>query len=268
MGRWYKEALQFLDSNFEGKKVALFVSAMYQGENPQNLPQRSAKIPKRSRRATPQSRTHHHGSFREKNEVRRPSHLRKPRPQPHRVVGAEFRRKTKQPKIGSANRRGTLKMEFPDTVYAAGMFLLAYVLLFVPLYRVVGFTTFLMPNSIILAFLISGLIVGVVFAKKLASHRLVSIGKILLLIAIAIVFFILASNVIDWTANKDIYQSTQWTAGQWSQEMVVMLYITMGLYTTMGLAIIGAGIYVGSILRKIKPSKQGVLLFENSVLWG
>jgi len=144
-------------------------------------------------------------------------------------------------------------MEFPDTVYAAAMFLLSYVLLFVPLYRVVGFTTFLMPNSIIIAFLISGLLVGVVFAKKLASHRLVSIGKILLLIAIAIVFFILASNVIDWTAYKEIYQATQWTAGQWSQEMVVMLYMTMGLYTTMGLAIIGAGIYVGSRLRKTKP---------------
>lgn len=33
MGKWYKEALQFLDSDFEGKKVAIFVSAMYNGEN-------------------------------------------------------------------------------------------------------------------------------------------------------------------------------------------------------------------------------------------
>ena len=141
-------------------------------------------------------------------------------------------------------------MEFSDTEYAAGMFLLSYVLLFVPLYRVAGFTTFLMPNSIIIAFLVSGIIVGTVFAKKLSSHRAVSIGKILLLISFAIVFFILASNVIDWTAYKEIYQSTTWTAGQWSQEMVVMLYLTMGLYNTMGLAIIGAGIYIGSRLRK------------------
>ena len=148
---------------------------------------------------------------------------------------------------------GPLKVEFPDTVYAATMFLLSYILLFAPLYRVVEFTTFLIPNSIIIAFLISGLLVGVVFAKKLVNHRLVSIGKILLLISIAIVFFILASNVIYWAAFKEIYQSTPWTAGQWSQEMVVMLYITMGLYTTMGLCIIGTGMYVESRLRKTKP---------------
>ncbi|MCW4029979.1 MAG: hypothetical protein NWE92_10090 [Candidatus Bathyarchaeota archaeon] len=38
MGKWYKEALQFLKSNFEDKNVALFVSAMYQGENPETYP--------------------------------------------------------------------------------------------------------------------------------------------------------------------------------------------------------------------------------------
>ena len=38
MGKWYKEALQFLKNNFEGKKIALFVSAMYQGENPKTYP--------------------------------------------------------------------------------------------------------------------------------------------------------------------------------------------------------------------------------------
>jgi hypothetical protein len=146
-------------------------------------------------------------------------------------------------------------MEFSDTVYAAGLFLLSYVLLFVPLYRVIGSTTFLMPNSIIIAFLISGLIVGVVFAKKLAVHRTISIGKIMLLIAIIVVFFIFTSNVIDWTAYKEIYHSTTWTAAQWSQEMVVMLYMTMGIYTTMGLAIIGAGIYIGSRIRKVTPLK-------------
>jgi len=38
MGKWYKEPLQFLKTNFEGKKVAVFVSAMYQGENPKTYP--------------------------------------------------------------------------------------------------------------------------------------------------------------------------------------------------------------------------------------
>ncbi len=38
MSKWYKEALQFLKSNFEGKNVALFVSAMYHGEDPKTYP--------------------------------------------------------------------------------------------------------------------------------------------------------------------------------------------------------------------------------------
>ncbi len=38
MGKWYKEALQFLKNNFEGKKIAIFVSAMYQGGTPENYP--------------------------------------------------------------------------------------------------------------------------------------------------------------------------------------------------------------------------------------
>lgn len=38
MGKWYKEALQFLKNNFEGKKIAIFVSAMYQGGNPKTYP--------------------------------------------------------------------------------------------------------------------------------------------------------------------------------------------------------------------------------------
>lgn len=142
-------------------------------------------------------------------------------------------------------------MEFADTVYAAAMFLLCYVLLFIPLHQVIGFTTFLMPNSIIVAFLTSGLIVGAVFAKKIASHKAVSIGKILLLCSTIIVFFVFTSNVIDWTAYQEIYHTT-WTAGQWSQQMVMMLYITIGLYEAMGLTIIGLGVFAGSMLNKIR----------------
>ena len=38
MGKWYKEALQFLESDFKGKNVALFVSSMYQGGDPETYP--------------------------------------------------------------------------------------------------------------------------------------------------------------------------------------------------------------------------------------
>jgi hypothetical protein len=67
-----------------------------------------------------------------------------------------------------------------------------------------------------------------------------------------VVFFVLTSNFIDWTAYKEIY-STTWSAGVWAQEMALMLYKTMALYETMGLAIIFIGLYAGSMLRKLKP---------------
>lgn len=38
MGKWYKEALQFLKSDFQGKNVALFVSALYKAEDPETYP--------------------------------------------------------------------------------------------------------------------------------------------------------------------------------------------------------------------------------------
>ncbi|HER54361.1 MAG TPA: hypothetical protein ENO13_00470 [Candidatus Bathyarchaeota archaeon] len=38
MGKWYKEALRFLGSDFQGKNVALFVSAMYKAEDPETYP--------------------------------------------------------------------------------------------------------------------------------------------------------------------------------------------------------------------------------------
>jgi menaquinone-dependent protoporphyrinogen IX oxidase len=38
MGKWYKEALQFLEKDFQGKNVALFVSSLYQGGDPETYP--------------------------------------------------------------------------------------------------------------------------------------------------------------------------------------------------------------------------------------
>ena len=145
-------------------------------------------------------------------------------------------------------------MEFGDTVYAAALVLLCYVVLFVPLNLFLDFPVVLMPASIIVAFLLAGLITGCVFAGKLADHRAVSIGKTLLIVSIFVVFFILTSNFIDWTAYKEIY-STTWTAAQWSREMVVMLYMTMALYEATGLSIMFIGLYAGSILRKTKVQK-------------
>jgi hypothetical protein len=143
-------------------------------------------------------------------------------------------------------------MKFEDVVYAAALVLLGYVVLFVPLNVFLDFNVVLMSASSIGAFLLAGLITGCVFAGKLAEQRVTSIGKILLIVSTFVVFFVLTSNFIDWTAYKEIY-STTWSAGVWAQEMALMLYKTMALYETMGLAIIFIGLYAGSMLRKLKP---------------
>lgn len=102
-------------------------------------------------------------------------------------------------------------MEFSDTFYAASMFLLCYVLLFIPLHQYIGFTTFLMPNSIIVALLISGVITGAVFSSKIAGQRARYVGKPDASFNIS-VFFVFISNVIDWTAFQEYHSSM--TAGQ------------------------------------------------------
>jgi len=112
-----------------------------------------------------------------------------------------------------------------------------------------------MPNSIITAFLLGGIITGVIFSNKLSSHRLISIGKILLIISVFIVFFVLTQNFIDWTAYQEIYHTT-WNAAQWSNQMSVMLYITIALYEAMGLSIIFTGLFVGSLVRRIRHTKE------------
>ncbi|HER54362.1 MAG TPA: hypothetical protein ENO13_00475 [Candidatus Bathyarchaeota archaeon] len=142
-------------------------------------------------------------------------------------------------------------MDFEDVVYAASLVLLCYVVLFVPLNTFLAFNVGVMSGSNIAAFLLAGLITGVTFAGKLSDRRTVSIGKILLIVSTFVVFFILTSNVVDWTAYRETYATT-WSAGEWAYEMVLMLYKTIALYEVLALSIMFIGIYTGSILRALK----------------
>lgn len=38
MGKWYKEALKFLENDFQSRNVALFVCSMYEGGKPETYP--------------------------------------------------------------------------------------------------------------------------------------------------------------------------------------------------------------------------------------
>ncbi len=38
MKKWYKEAEKFLENDFQGKNIALFVSSMYEGKKPETYP--------------------------------------------------------------------------------------------------------------------------------------------------------------------------------------------------------------------------------------
>lgn len=149
---------------------------------------------------------------------------------------------------------GCEKMKFEDVIYATALVLLCYVLLIIPLNIFLNFNVVLISASQLSAFLLAGLITGCAFAGKLADSRIVSIGKILLIVSTIVVFFVLTSNYMDWTAYKEIY-STTWSASEWNQEMGIMLYKAISLNEAVGLSTTFIGLYVGSILRKPKKQK-------------
>lgn len=49
MKKWYKEALQFLESDFQGKNIALFVCSMYEGGNQRTYPTAMERLEKVSK---------------------------------------------------------------------------------------------------------------------------------------------------------------------------------------------------------------------------
>ena len=77
-------------------------------------------------------------------------------------------------------------MDFGDTVYATAAVVVISVLLFVPMDLVFGVELWFVGRAV--SVFIAALVVGLVFARKLADRRTVSIAKIILLGAIVIMF--------------------------------------------------------------------------------
>lgn len=149
-------------------------------------------------------------------------------------------------------------MEFGDTVYALATVSTISILLFVPMDMVFGLDLWIAGRLI--AVLIAALITGLIFARKLAEERIVSIAKIMVLAAVLIMFLELGLLIAGdgLAAFKDIYleanPGTTWTNIQWATLMDIYAVQQISLYIVIMNAIGFIGVYIGSMLRKTAKS--------------
>ena len=113
----------------------------------------------------------------------------------------------------------------------------------------------------IVSFLVSGLIVGYVFAGKLREEsKMASIGKVVVLFAVVTMFFILiwAAAIGHYNAmiNENLqntYHTSSWTNGEWVAYETMMLLLINALYIVFALVFGFIGLYLGSMR---KPSAK------------
>jgi hypothetical protein len=153
-------------------------------------------------------------------------------------------------------------LEFGDIVMAVATSIVIISLLVVPLdmvlFPLLGFDLLIVSRSV--SVLIAGLIVGYIFAGKMAEARITSIGKILVLGSVIMIFVVLNLTTFgDWTvATKEAYQEanpgTTLSTAEWVtvENMAAFQVIFFNLVVLLVFGFIG--LYVGSILRKSSKS--------------
>jgi hypothetical protein len=117
---------------------------------------------------------------------------------------------------------------------------------------------------VILSLLLSGLVVGYVFAGKIQEEsRRASIGKVVVLFAA--VFGLLITMVYGAIYHfglmtdeilRNMYNTSAWTNTNWFSYEVMMLGIDVALFVVFALVFGFIGLYVGSMLRKPKKTKK------------
>ena len=113
----------------------------------------------------------------------------------------------------------------------------------------------------ILCVLISGLVVGYVFAGKLREEsRWVSIGKVVVLFAVAmmLVVGVMSAPLGHYNAWADenlqkMYNTTSWTNAEWFWYEMALLIMVTSLYAVYTLVFGFIGVYLGSMR---KPSAK------------
>ena len=116
--------------------------------------------------------------------------------------------------------------------------------------------------AVIVSVLVSGFVVGYVFAGKIQEEsRRVSIGKVVVLFAA--VFGLLITMVYGAIYHfglmtdeilRNMYNTSAWTNTNWFSYEVMMLGIDVALFVVFALVFGFIGLYVGSMLRKPKKT--------------
>jgi len=144
-------------------------------------------------------------------------------------------------------------LEFGDIVIATATFFVVSVLFY--LLPPIAIIFQYIDVSFIISVLVSGLLVGAIYAHKLVTQKIKSIAKILVMSAVLLAFFTVGMTFIDWntyveagtghpglatTAAEFLLGMPYWTAMQ-----IVLSWVLGGPFAFIGL-------YAGSLLRKPK----------------
>jgi len=146
-------------------------------------------------------------------------------------------------------------VEFGDTAIATATFFVISIFFYLmpPIYMIFQY----IDVSFIISVLVSGLVVGVIYAHKLGTEKVKSIVKILVLSAVLLAFFNLGMTFTDWNTYAQAavgHPGTAATADEFLQLMPYWTTIEIVLGWVIGGPFAFVGLYLGSMVRKSKAS--------------
>jgi hypothetical protein len=156
-------------------------------------------------------------------------------------------------------------LKFSDVILAVATINVISVLIMVVLYALLisplG-STWGMNSASIISELISGLLIGYLFAIKIQEEsRIRSIAKITVVTAFVQAFVVMISFPTNayyaaWTKEtlQSMYQTGSWTNLDWFAYAQLALVVTMALNVALALVLIFVSVYAGSMLRKPKKT--------------
>jgi hypothetical protein len=162
--------------------------------------------------------------------------------------------------------KGGDRLKFSDVILAVASWLVVFILVhtvlsiaLIPMNSYWGFNV-----DSILSFLISGLIVGYVFAGKIREEsRMVSIGKIVVLSAVLTIFATMIGVAATGHYNawvdeslRNMYSSGSWTNTDWVGFEHMMLLEWVAFPVVFALALGFIGLYLGSIRKPSAKTKE------------
>jgi hypothetical protein len=118
--------------------------------------------------------------------------------------------------------------------------------------------------TVIVSILVSGLIVGYVFARKIwEESRIISIGKIAILSAFLTLFAVMASfgaighySALVDESLQNMFSTGSWTSTDWYSYEVMVLASSTALNVAYTLALGFVGLYLGSMRKPAAKTKE------------